>query len=348
VIAEGSAARREVEQQIVGQDIPLPFASRAAVVALPEFTSSAFFTLRGSRSEPAFGFAVQSRAAPWLSGHRLLRVEQFGGSLPLAAADTVVEALHRWAAADARVLRLSVDVFSFDESRRAALGEVLQRHGFRRAEHVNGYVETLIMDLSPSEDQLFQGLHHSVRRKIRQLAKHAVVVRPVVDASVAERMNQLLEETMTRTGGPFRWRDWERRIALSNENPQLSRIIGLFRTDVAGADALLAFAWGCHGGDHAYYAEAATTRDTGELRMPLAYSLMWDLMLWAKRAGARLFDLGGITQGTHDSDDPLGGISDFKRYFTQRHLTVRDEWILDNHSWRAVLARVVHSRLRRR
>jgi hypothetical protein len=346
VIAEGTAERRDIEQAIVGRGIPLPFASRAAVVAaLPELASAAFFALRDPQGEYAGGFAVQARPAPM--GHRLLRVEQLGGSIPIAAADTTVAALRRWAASDPRTLRLSVDVFSFDESRILALGETLRRHGFRRAEHTYGYVETLLLDLTPTEDDLFRALHHAARRKIRQLAGHPVVVRPVANRSLAERMNQLLEETMARTGGRFSRRDWERRIDLSAEHPELSRIVGLFRTDVPETDSLLAFAWGCHGGDHVFYSEAASTRDTGDLRLPLAYGVMWDLIVWAKRTGARWFDLGGITHGTRDSDDPLGGISDFKRHFSQRVARVRDEWILDDHSWRASVASAVHRRLSR-
>jgi hypothetical protein len=347
VISEGTPERREVERALVGRQVALPFASRAAVVALPEFSSAAFFGLRDRDNEWAFGFAVESRAAPLLSGYRLLRVSQFGGSLPIEAADTVVTALHRWTTADSRVLRLTVDVFSFDEDRRIALGDALRRHGLRLSEHPHSYVETLVIDLSASEEELFKGLHYSARRKIRQLARFPLAIRPVTDPSLAGRMNQLAQETLARTRGQFRWRDWGRRITLSAEHPQLSRIVGLFHTERSGADSLLAFAWGCHGGDHAFYAEAASTRDTGGLRVALAYGVMWDLIVWAKRSGARWFDLGGITHGTHHGDDPLGGISDFKRYFSRRVVKVRDEWILMDHSWRASLAEAVHKRLRR-
>jgi hypothetical protein len=301
--------------------------------------------LLNSQNEYAGGFAIQERPAPLLSGYLLLRVQQFGGSIPMAAADTVVASLRDLAEADPRVLRLSVDVFSFEEERRVALGEILKRYGFRRAKHINGYVETLVIDLTPSEDELFRTLHHSARRKIRRRARHPVTIRPLVDAGFSERMNELVQQTLARTGGRFRWCDWSGRIELSRKHPEISRIVGLFRTDVSGPESLLAFAWGCHSGDHVFYSEAASTRDTGDLRVPLAYGVMWDLVIWAKRTGARWFDLGGITHGTYDGIDPLGGISDFKRYFSQRVMKVRDEWVLDDHSWRASLAAALHRRL---
>lgn len=263
------------------------------------------------------------------------------------AADAAVAGILEWVRSDSRVLRLSVDVFSFDEHRRQALGRVLAGRGFRRAERASGYVETLVIDLSRSEEELFRSLHHSARRKIRQIEKLPLEIRPVDDPVFGARMNQLLQETLDRTGGRYHPRDWPGRIDLSIRSPELSRIIGLFRRDVDRADSLLSFAWGCHSGDHAYYSEAASTRDTGDLRAPLAYALMWDLIVWARHTGARWFDLGGVTPGTHTDADPLGGISDFKRYFGQTVVTVRDEWILDNHSWRASLAAAVHKRLRR-
>jgi hypothetical protein len=344
IFVEDSKTRRDVEHAILARGVALPFASRTAVLALPEFASSAFFAVRGHQGDYVGGFAVQSRPAPL--GHRLVRVEQFGRSFPPEADGTVVSALRHWVRGDPRVLRLSVDVFSFDEERRRSLGETLREHGFRQAEHPNGYVETLLLDLSPGEHELLGALHYSARRKIRQVDRNPVALRRVTDASFADRMNALLEETLSRTGGQFRRGHWPSRIDLSRAHPELSNVVGLFRTDVTGPESLLAFAWGCHGGDHVFYSDAASTRDTGSLRMPLAYGIMWELILWAKRTGARWFDFGGITHGTSADDDPLGGISDFKRSFCQRVVKVRDEWILDDHSWRASLAGAIHRRLR--
>ena len=49
---------------------------------------------------------------------------------------------------------------------------------------------------------------------------------------------------------------------------------------------------------------------------------------WAKQQEVCTFNFGGITQGSHDNEyDPLGGISDFKRYFTTNRKMVSSEWI---------------------
>lgn len=349
VVLKGAAGeRRQLERELLRSGTPLPFASRFAVASIAGYSAAAFVAVLDPQGNCAGGFAVLSRPAPLLRRHHLLRVEQFGSSIPMEAADAAVAGMLEWVRRDKRALRLSVDVFSFDEQRRQVLGRVLAGQGFRRAEHVNGYTETLVIDLAGSEEELFRSLHHSARRKIRQLEKQPVAIRLIDDPALSDRMNQLLVETFARTGGRIHARDWERRIALSCENPELSRIVGLFRTDTTDPDSLLAFAWGCHGVDHVYYSEAASTRATDGLRVAVAYGLMWDLIVWAKRTGARVFDLGGVTAGKHTDEDPLGGISDFKRYFSQQALTVRDEWILDDLSWKASFVAAVHSRVRRR
>ena len=120
----------------------------------------------------------------------------------------------------------------------------------------------------------------------------------------------------------------------------LARVVGLFRTDCTGPESLLAFVHGLHHGNHAEYSSGATSRDT-DIRVPQTYALIWDLLRWAKRHGATLFDLGGITEAVNDGSDPLRGISAFKRYFSKEELHVGDEWVLEPSALRASLARAV-------
>jgi lipid II:glycine glycyltransferase (peptidoglycan interpeptide bridge formation enzyme) len=94
-------------------------------------------------------------------------------------------------------------------------------------------------------------------------------------------------------------------------------------------------------GDHVQYSTAATVRSP-DIRMPMAYCLAWDLMQWAHTQGARFFDFGGITEGTQGGPDPLGGISDFKRYFKGTVADVGEEWILEPHPAAAAVNRIVH------
>ena len=117
--------------------------------------------------------------------------------------------------------------------------------------------------------------------------------------------------------------------------------MGLFGHGKSEPDTLLAFAVGHNHGDHVQYSHAASTRDTGGLPLPLGYALAWHIICWGKDLGAEWFDFGGITQGSHDSGDRLGGISDFKRYFTKTVETVGDEWVLEVRPVRSFVARVL-------
>jgi hypothetical protein len=342
IIRGNSPQRIRLENQLLERGVPIPFASRMRVNSIREFSPTVFVSILDRSDRCVGGFALKRRRAPFVPGHHVLRAEEVGASVPLEAADTVFSALRDWISDDGRILRTTIDVFSFDDARRSGIGNVLASHGFKRGEQTSGYAETLIIDLSDDEEKLFASLHHSARRKIRQLDKHPVAVRVVNDTGLSDRMNELLAETFKRTGGRLDSADWASRIKLSLECPDISRIVGLFRTDTSGPEALLAYAWGCHSGDHVYYAQAASTRETGTRNIAVAYAVMWDLILWAKRTDARWFDMGGITRGTHADADPLGGVSDFKRYFSQKLVKVRDTYLLDNHSWKATAAGAVY------
>ena len=59
-----------------------------------------------------------------------------------------------------------------------------------------------------------------------------------------------------------------------------------------------------------------------------SYALIWDLIGWAIDLKAPWFDLGGVTGGQVGGDDPLGGISTFKRNFSRDLAEVSEEWTL--------------------
>src|SRR5262249_47314031 len=220
-------------------------------------------------------------------------------------------------------------------------GQALATFGFRRAES-RRYTITPVVDLTPGEDAVFASLSTTARQNIRAASKHPVAVRLITDEAFTPRLGQLEAENRRRTGGPYRPRDWRAVFGPSNAHPELPRLVGLFRTDAAAPACLLAFAWGCHHGDHGQYLAAGSTRQTA-LRVPLGYPLVWDLLVWARRNGGGWFDLAGITQGHQGSADPLGGISDFKRRFSKTLVEVSEEWVLEPHPVRAFLARAISS-----
>jgi lipid II:glycine glycyltransferase (peptidoglycan interpeptide bridge formation enzyme) len=244
-----------------------------------------------------------------------------------------------------RIVRLHTELFGIDESRLADLESAARRAGFTKSDAHRLYPRTVLLDLSQNEEAIFSALHSTARRHIRSQYKNPVEVRPIDSTTATDRLHALQLETLARTGGQPEKQSWSAILDLSVSRPDLSRLVGLFRTDAGHDGELLAYAWGCHHGDHAHYSTAASTRRT-DLSVAMAYPLAWDLILWAREHGAAWFDFGGISRGTAGSGDPLGGISDFKRRFTKDVAEVASEWVYEPSPWTARVARV-SSRLSR-
>lgn len=346
IIGGDAAARARAEAELDAAGVPLALAHRAAWGASRRDARSWFVIVRsgdgGAAGHPAAGFAVELSASRALPGHLLARVERLGEGADVDATAAGLRVLAARLRREPRVLRLAVEVVMRDAASRSVLGEALRDVGFVRAKAVRCYEATLAFDLRESEETLWDALPRKTRRDIRLNGKHAVEIRPVADASLAPRLDALMIETMARTGGQYHPVPWTTVIELGRGQPERSNLLGLFRTDVPdGEESLVAFVWACHHGTYAHYDAGASTRAT-TLRIPLMYALLWEQLRWAKAQGATWFDMGGVSRGTlGDGDDPLGGISDFKRYFTRDLVTVGEDWMLETSPARARVARLL-------
>jgi hypothetical protein len=281
--------------------------------------------------------------------HLRLRAPRCGPGADPRATLVALTALAELARRNFWVLRAAVGLFSADAGFRTAAGEVLAPFGFRRTAP-QSYERTLVVDLAPDECAVFASFHSSARRNIKSITKQGLEIRPIAEPSFAPRIVDLLRESIARTSGAVRIPDaaeWAARIGFCQRHPDLARLVGLFRPEVAGPDSLLGFVCGCHHGDHVEYRHGGSTRNTGR-RIPLLYGLIWDLIQWAKRTGAQWFDLGGVTLGSlTEGTDSLGGISDFKRFFSRTMVTVGEEWVLEPHPMRARLDRAISALAKR-
>jgi hypothetical protein len=275
-----------------------------------------------------------SRALPW---HHVVRIERLAAE-PGEALAAAMWGVRTWAARIPRIIRVHVETYDASGAALPDLAAAAEIAGFRRWNAPRIYGRTVTLDLTADEDVIFSGLHATGRRHVRSVERHPVEVRVVDSDFPTDILDGLLRETLERTGGVPARHAWAEILALSDRRPELSRVVGLFRSDKPGPEGLLSFAWGCHHGDHAHYATAASTRRS-DLRIPMMYPLAWDLILWARRNGARTFDFGGISMGRAGGEDPLGGISDFKRRFTDRVVAVGAEWVFEPSPWRARAAR---------
>lgn len=298
-----------------------------------------FCVVRDTAGAPVLGFSVRAIRSRALPGYSILRVRRLGGSADERAVRAGIRAAARFARTRGRVLRLGVELFMPAEAARHAVGVECRAQGMTPAQPMRSYAETILIDLRPTAAELLSGLSKTGRQNVRAVGKNPVAIRVIDDLRLARRLDALLNETMARTGGGARSHDWPAIIDGSRRYPGAVRLAGLFDERPGTAEPLLAFALGFNHGDYTEYATAASTRQT-DLRMPLAYGLAWDLMLWGKSAGARWFDFGGVTVGTQGSGDALGGISDFKRYFSRQTVEVGAEYVLEPHPLPALAARI--------
>jgi hypothetical protein len=340
VLCDVGADRERLEEQLVEGGMRLALPHRIAWARAHPDKGSLFVTVRDQANAMQAAFAVQVEPSRALPGFRLLRVERFGASRSPEAREAGCFAVAELARRYPRVLRAYIEVFSPLEQVRVEIAKVARTQGFKASSRSRCSAHTLFVDLTPTESEILASLPKKTRRDIRAAEKHAVEVRPIRTLEHQGRLASLLRETMLRTAGEYDEPRWEALIELCNKLPDSARLVGLFRTDVAGPDALLAFAFARHHGDHAEYATAGSTRETA-LRLPLAYPLVWDLMCWAKRNGAKYLDLGGVSDGSMGSADALGGISDFKRYFSQQRVEVGAEWMFEPRWLPAMTAKTI-------
>lgn len=344
VFRDLSPDRVACERALATAGIRLPLAHRAGWARARPDLHSLLVGLRQADGVWAVAFGVHVSRSRALPGFRVLRVDRFGEALPRTHWADAVAALAEVARRDRRMLRLSVEVFSRDADTRVTLRGLLERSGFTRAATVRNWDRTLALDLEPSQDALLASFSPTARRAIRATAKLPLQVRSVEDPRLQPRLVALLHETFARTGAryPGLW-DWPGVIELSREQPDASRLLGLFRTDRDGPDALLGFAWASWNGESVSYLVGASSRPSDLHGVGLMYPLFWDLILWAKRCGAAWFDLGGVTTGTAHSRDPVGGISDFKRLFSKQMVDVAEDWVFEPRPVPARLAALVSS-----
>lgn len=347
LVSDDDATRGRVEHELIAAGARLPVSHRTPWARITAPSGSRFIVIRDASHAARGGFAVSVRPSRALPGHVVLRAERLGPGLPPGTRETALNALARVAREEQRVLRAYAELFDREDASRAAFLVAATAAGFRIARAPRSYPRTVILDLLRSDDELLRSFSSRTRRNIAKLTdtKLPLELRPVTELCYVPRMTELLSAAYARTGGALCDPELAQAILLSREAPELSRVVGLFRTDCEGPASLLGFAWGKMQGDCAAYDTGASTRFEGR-SVGIAHPLMWDLIRWARARGASWFDLGGVTDGSHGSDDRLGGISDFKRGFGGNVVLVGVDVELEPSAARAFVADTVRAGVR--
>lgn len=340
----GAAWERAVGD-LLSAGVPVPLPARPAYARLLGGTRPQLVLLDDDAGRCTRAIALDVQPSNALPGHLIARAQQCGSELVGPEGQALLAGLAGVARRDPWLLRLTVELVLRTPEERARVAEGMRAAGFSPVAKTRHYRDTLVIDLAGSEDEILAGFSTTTRRDLRRWSDHPVEIRQIQDERYSDRLNVIAEETFGRTGGVFTPRPWARRIALSRELPDASRLVGLFRAGRDDPDALLAYAWGCAHGDHAHYDDAGSAR-VDDIKASMMYPLMWDLIRWAKAQGCSWFDMGGAIPADA-KDDPRLGISDFKRRFSKQMVAVGSEWELEPHPRRARLVRLASEFVRR-
>ncbi|MFA6551341.1 MAG: peptidoglycan bridge formation glycyltransferase FemA/FemB family protein [Patescibacteria group bacterium] len=200
--------------------------------------------------------------------------------------------------------------------------------------------QTIILDLTKSEDELLAQMHPKTRYNIRLAEKHGVKVREAhmsesaPSADEFEKFWKLMEETVGRDGFRSHNKEYYRKMLQVNnflEFPSLEEgtgVVGNKREQVysnssslkeGNSDAkfflgvaeyqekILAAGIFVFYNETVTYLHGASTHEHKEIMAP--YALHWEMIKLAKNAGYRYYDLYGV------SETKWPGVTRFKKGF---------------------------------
>lgn len=186
------------------------------------------------------------------------------------------------------------------------LTTLLKARGWQFSATQVQYRNTLVLDLTQSEDAILKNMSQSTRYKVRYAPKHGVTVRTgsAVDLPLLYR---LYAETGKRDGfltRPFSYYEdeWGALMQAGIAHPLIAEFEGQALAHVI----LFRFGRTC------WYFYGASSIENRNL-MP-TYLLQWEAMRWAKSQGCTRYDFWGAPDDFADSD-PMWGVFRWKEGF---------------------------------
>ncbi len=168
------------------------------------------------------------------------------------------------------------------------------------------FKNTVLLDLSPSEEQLLAGMKHKTRYNIRLAGRRGVRVGPGGPADLAA-FYDMYAETSARDGFIIRPFAYYQDVWGSLMNAQIAKMF-LARLGDEIIAGLILFVFGQRA-LYFYGASRSAHRDA----MP-NHLLQWEAIRWAKGCGCAIYDFWGAPD-TLDENEPMYGVYRFKEGF---------------------------------
>jgi lipid II:glycine glycyltransferase (peptidoglycan interpeptide bridge formation enzyme) len=183
---------------------------------------------------------------------------------------------------------------------------LLRDQGWRFSDDQVQFRNTIVIDLSRSEDDLLAAMSQNTRRKVRQAEKAGVTIRigSVADLPILYKLYQVTGARDHFLIRPMEYYEqaWRAFIEADLAHPLIAEFDGQPIAHV------ILF----HFGRKCWYFYGASSDDQRD-KMP-NYLLQWEAIKWAKAQGYVLYDLWGAPNVFAESDS-MWGVYTFKRGF---------------------------------
>lgn len=223
----------------------------------------------------------------------------------------------------------------------------LLRRGWRFSEEQIQFQNTVLLDVSVSEEEMLARMKQKTRYNIRLAAKKGVTARFGTEADWPI-LYKMYAETAVRDGFVIRdetyyqtvWGLFQSKIPCGQDaqNPKIEiplaePLIAEVEGEPVAALVLFAFA------GRAYYVYGMS-REARREKMP-NYLLQWEAMKWAKARGCGVYDLWGAPD-VFDERDSMWGVFRFKEGLGGQVMRTLGAWdFVPNRLWYAMYTKVM-------
>ena len=211
----------------------------------------------------------------------------------------------------------------------------LSRRGWRFSDEQIQFRNTVLLDVSTSEEEMLARMKQKTRYNARLASKKGVSVRVGAQADFA-MLYKMYAETAARDGFIIREERYYQTVWRTFAQPSMPLAQPLI-AEVDGEPVAAVFLFAFAG--RAYYVYGMS-RDAHREKMP-AYLLQWEAMKWAKAHGCSVYDLWGAPD-VFDESDAMWGVFRFKEGLGGTVLRTLGAWdFAPNPLWYALYTQVM-------
>lgn len=173
-------------------------------------------------------------------------------------------------------------------------------------------INTVVIDLDRSEDELWESFRQRARRAVRGGKREQLIVSEAIYSDQnADHMWNLYKETADRAGLRVRPKEYFLGFWKNYIDNDMGRFFFVWEQ---GNNVPVAGLFVCFTGERALYKDGGSRRDT---KAHFSHLLQWQTMLYLQTRGVKYYDLGG-TPPSDKLDDPtqrLASLATFKMSF---------------------------------